>query len=242
LPPGILAFDSENKEFTSQPGESKLNFFFYLTNISPAEIVVTDVKGTCFCTVAQLPVALPWKVPPGGGGPLPFVFDLVGKSGMLFKTVTVTTDKGLKVLSVKVTVTPAPPVPMSEGTRQKNQELMKADRQLVFKGDCTKCHVEPLIGKTGKELYTAACGICHEAEHRATMVPDLHNLPKDTNAEYWNLFIANGKPDSLMPAFSQAQGGPLSDMQITSLVNYLVATMPAQGTNSRPPAVAPAKH
>lgn len=241
LPPGILAFDSESKEFVSLPGETKLNFSFHLTNVSTANVVVTDVKGSCFCTVAKLPVSLPWTVAPGSNGPLPFVLDLAGKSGTLFKTVTVTTDKGLKALSVKVTVTPAPPASMSEDMRQKNQELMKVDRQLVFKGECAKCHVEPVIGKVGKDLYTAACGICHEAEHRATMVPDLHNLPTDTNAEYWKLFIANGKPDTLMPAFSQAQGGPLSDMQIATLVDYLVATMPAQGTNSRPHVTAPAK-
>lgn len=241
LPPGILAFDSESKEFTSLPGATKLDFSFYLTNISPAAVVVTDVRGSCFCTVAKLPVTLPWTVAPGNGGPLPFVLDLAGKSGTLFKTVTVTTDQGLKALSVKVTIPPAPPAPMTGGTREKNQELMKVDPQSIFKGDCTKCHVEPVIGKYGKDLYTAACGICHEAEHRATMVPDLHNLPNDTNAEYWKLLVTQGKPNSLMPAFSQAQGGPLSDMQITSLVDYLVATLPAQGTNSRPPVAAPAK-
>ena len=36
-----------------------------------------------------------------------------------------------------------------------------------------------------------------------------------------------------MLAFAQSQGGPLSDPQIASLVDYLVATMPAHGTNSR---------
>jgi mono/diheme cytochrome c family protein len=233
LPAGVLAFDGESKEYITKPGETTASFLFNLTNVSPNEVTVSHVQTSCGCTTAQLP-PMPWKIPPGGTGQIPVTMNVVGKSGVVFKSVTIHTDKGQKPLMVKATIQQPDPQLMSAADRERNQLLAKADRQAIFKGDCARCHVEPVIGKVGKDLYTTACGVCHEAEHRATMVPDLHNLPNDTNADYWRLMITLGKPNTLMAAFAQSQGGPLSDMQVNSLVDYLVATMPAHGTNSRP--------
>ena len=80
----------------------------------------------------------------------------------------------------------------------------------------------------GKRAYDAVCGICHESPKRATMVPDLHNIKTATNVDFWHTWIAHGKAGSLMPAFSNADGGTLSDMQIASLVQYLSAAFPSQ--------------
>ena len=214
------------------------NYLFQITNVSPAEITISRVQPSCGCTTAQLP-PMPWKLPAGGNGQIPVTMNVQGKSGLVVKTLTVFTDQGQKILMIKTTILPPDPQLMTAADRDRNQLLAKTDRQVVFKGDCAHCHVEPVIGKFGKELYVAACGICHEAEHRATMVPDLRNLPNDTNAEYWKLMCTIGKEGSLMPAFAQAHGGPLSDAQITSLVTYLGANFPAQGTNSRPILVKP---
>jgi len=232
LPAGILAFDGESKEYTNQPGEMVAKFVFNLTNVSPEEVVISLVQTSCGCTTAQLP-PMPWKIPAGGTGQIPVNMNVQGKSGVVLKSVTLHTDKGQKPLMVKATIPVPDPDLMSAADRERNQLLAKADRQAIFKGDCARCHVEPVIGKFGKDLYTSACGVCHEAEHRATMVPDLRNLPNDTDANYWKLMVTLGKPNTLMAAFAQSQGGPLSELQITSLVDYLVANMPAQGTNSR---------
>jgi len=230
---GILAFDNEAKEYTTKPGEMLAPFLFHMTNISSADITISHVQASCGCTTAQLP-RMPWKIPPGGTGQIPVNMNVQGKVGVVLKTVTLYTDRGQKQLTVKTTITQPDPKLMTAADRERNQLLAKADRQAIFKGDCARCHVEPVIGKVGKELYTAACGICHDAEHRATMVPDLRNLPNDTSADYWRVMVTLGKPNTLMAAFAQSHGGPLSDMQINSLVEYLVATMPAKGTNSRP--------
>jgi mono/diheme cytochrome c family protein len=91
----------------------------------------------------------------------------------------------------------------------------------------------------GHELYVSACGICHDAEHRATMVPNLRMLARETNADYWKAMIVLGKPGTLMPAFSTNEGGPLTDEQITSLVDYLVKAIPsASATQAAIPAPA----
>ncbi|HEX5222676.1 MAG TPA: DUF1573 domain-containing protein [Verrucomicrobiae bacterium] len=232
LPADILVFDNEAKEYTTKSGEIIAPFVFNLTNVSSGEVTINYVQPSCGCTAVQLP-PMPWKLPPGGSGQIPVNMNVQGKSGIVMKTVTVHTDKGQKVLMVKATIPQPEAQAMTALDRERNQLLAKADRQAIFKGDCATCHVQPVIGKMGKELYAAACGICHDAEHRATMVPDLHNLANDTDADYWKLMVTMGKPNTLMAAFAQTQGGPLSDVQINSLVEYLVATMPAKGTNSR---------
>ena len=109
--------------------------------------------------------------------------------------------------------------------RKSNQQAASLDRQAVFKGDCAKCHAEPTVGKLGHELYQAGCAICHDAEHRAEMVPDLHTLKHPAGAEYWTQWITASKPGSMMPAFAKSHDGPLNEQQIASLVDYLMHTI-----------------
>ena len=232
LPDHILAWDSEVKEFNAKQGDAEARFTFYFTNVSKSEVVINSASASCGCTVPKMP-QLPWTNAPGATGEIPVTMNLAGKSGIVFKTVTVNTDKGPKTLTVKVAFEqPPPPVAMTPELRVKNQDLAKADRQAVFKGDCASGHVAPTRGKVGKELYAAACGICHDAEHRATMVPDLHALKHDTNADYWKTWISQGKPRSLMPAFASSEGGPLTDTQILTLVHYLSTTIPQHAVHT----------
>jgi cytochrome c553 len=153
--------------------------------------------------------------------------NLAGKSGTLFKTVNVSTGIGSKMLLVKITIRP-PVIPtLTDADRARGVAMAKVDRQAVFRGDCATCHEKPGEGKYSKALYDAVCAVCHEGEHRATMVPDLHALKTPTNLEFWQIWIAHGKPGSLMPAFATTDGGPLSDMQIASLATYLSLVNPS---------------
>jgi cytochrome c5 len=103
---------------------------------------------------------------------------------------------------------------LTDAERANGLAVARTDRQAVFKADCASCHAKPAQGKYGKPLYDAVCGICHDAEHRAeAAVPDLHNLKVPTSNEFWRTWIAHGKAGSLMPAFSAAEGGPLTDMR-----------------------------
>jgi mono/diheme cytochrome c family protein len=142
------------------------------------------------------------------------------------KTVTVTTDRGFKTLYVRTVIEEPLPGSMGAQDRMKNLRIATANRQAVFQGECATCHVTPALNKTGVELYQTACGICHEAEHRSSMVPDLANLQKETNADYWRTWITSSADGKLMPAFALENGGFLNAMQIDSLVNYLVGDFP----------------
>lgn len=193
----------------------------------PVPVAILEVHPSCGCTTAQLP-PLPWIIAPGTNGQFGLTVNLAGRSGMQVKTVNVKTDKGFTQLILKITILP-PVVPtQSEADRARALEMAKADRQSVFRGDCAACHVKPGDSKYGKPLYDAVCAICHESKTRASMVTDLHNIKTPTNVDFWQTWIAHGKAGSLMPAFSTADGGPLSDMQIASLAGYLNMTIPSQ--------------
>jgi len=182
---------------------------------------------------------LPWTIPPGGNGEIGATVNLEGKNGTMIKSLTVSTDKGSKELWMRITILP-PVIPnLTDTERARGVEIAKVDRQAVFKADCATCHARPVQGKYGKALYETVCAICHEAEHRATMVPDLHHLKTPTNNEFWRTWTAHGKAGSLMPAFSTAEGGPLNDMQIATVAAYLdmvIPPSPAQAITNAPPA------
>jgi mono/diheme cytochrome c family protein len=228
LPDSIIAWDSHDKSVTVDAGIPDASLSFSLTNVSQEPVIVTDVHTSCGCTTAQLP-DMPWTLAPGTNGVIDISMSLAGKTGTVIKSVTVTTDKGTKNLIVRSVILPLQTsTSLAPGSRERNQMLAQVDRQMVFKGDCASCHVASDKGMLGAELFTSVCGVCHEAEHRSTMVPDLHVAKQERNADYWRNWITNGKQGSLMPAFAINAGGILTDQQIASLVDYLLKNMPTK--------------
>lgn len=213
-----LTFDALHKQVVARAGQSNVVVGFAVTNVSAAPIIIRDVALSCGCSVASIP-AKPWTLKPGEHGQVTVTTDVRGKRGSLVKTAIVYASSGTRVLTYQVDIQE----PATPEERARNQALAKTDRQAVFKGECAKCHAAPAIGKAGKELFAAACGICHEAEHRASMVPDLKALKRPQGREYWLWWITHGKTDTLMPAFSNKEGGPLTEGQIESLVGFLSA-------------------
>lgn len=245
--PGFpLSFDATMKTQEAKLGQESSAFTFSLTNTSAALVVIKAVNSSCGCTVASLP-SKPWNLAPGESGNVQVNVDLRNKWGTLTKSITLDTSAGYQPLIIRVNI-PEPvktqPAAGVDMNRQRNMLVAMNDRQAVFKGDCARCHVEPARGKMGKELYTAACAICHDGPHRAGMVPDLRALNHPTNLEYWKFWTTSGKPNSLMPAFAKNLGGPLSPEQIESLSEYLSKNIPSRpaaflGTRNLPVAKSP---
>jgi mono/diheme cytochrome c family protein len=220
-----LTFDALTQEYHAQPGETEARFTFTVTNVSDVAVHVLTITASCSCTKAQMP-RTPWIISPHTTEQFHATMQLAGKPpGDNTKYLTISSTNGVKVVYAKAHI-PLPSAPSTMTDRQKNQELAKSDRQAVFRNDCAQCHVTPVMGKLGKELYDSACGICHDSEHRATMITDLGSLNHPVDAEFWRLMISNGKPATMMPAFAQSQGGPLSQEQISSLVDYLMTDFP----------------
>jgi mono/diheme cytochrome c family protein len=225
-----LVPERNEQSHEAQPGETEAVFTFRLRNVSPQPVVITDVKTSCGCTVARMP-ARPWIIPAGQSDELKLAFDMRGRTGLQTKTATVETERGRRMLTMNIRIPAAPAMAADPGARERNQALAKADRQAVFRGDCARCHVVPTIGLSGADLHQAACGICHDAKHRASFVPLLRDLQRPADRDYWRTMVVAGKPGTLMPGFSADLGGPLNRLQIDSLVEHLIATcaMPGGG-------------
>jgi mono/diheme cytochrome c family protein len=221
-----LVFDAETKQYDAKPGEMFAPFTFNLTNVWTNEVVITQVHPSCGCTTAKLPPT-PWHVPPGGTGEVKAQVNLAGKMGLITKTLTFFTSVGNRIVLLKVNIPPAQTGigGMSAADRKAAMARAAADAQAIFKGDCAKCHVDKGAKAFGQDLYAADCGICHESSHRDSAVPDLYAMKQSTGLEYWKTMISFGKPHTMMPGFALAQGGPLSDEQITSLAAYLNRTI-----------------
>ena len=244
--PTGLGFDALTKTVEVNDGAPDAVFTFAVTNISKEDITINSVSTSCGCTAAKLPQQ-PWLLHPGDHGEVGATMHVAGKWGKVVKTLTIASSQGSHMLTVQ-SILPDPNSPAGQRVveRSRNLQVAAADRQAVFRGDCAKCHVETTVGKTGKELYTAACGICHDAEHKATMVPTLLGRTGTFDEAYWNQWVRNGKIGSLMPAFEAKQGGPLDENQIKSLVGYLandflLAPVKLGAPSTPAPAPAPAK-
>jgi hypothetical protein len=107
LPQGILSFDADLKQIALREGVGHAQFVFNFTNTSRTVVVLERVSTSCGCTTAQLP-QMPWSIAPRSKGRIPVTLDVLGLVGKVFRTLTVTTDQGVKVLTVEAEIIPVP--------------------------------------------------------------------------------------------------------------------------------------
>jgi len=227
---GPFAWHTTVLEVAAEPMAKHVNFAFPVTNTSDQVAFIVGIQTSCECTVADLP-SKPWRLEPGEGGILQVRMNVVGRFGKVTKVVTVETSHGIQELLVTSRI-PITPAPFNVSARKMDLEAARKDPQTVFQGKCAACHSLPTVGRHGKDLFTKACAICHIAEHRAEMVPDLAQLGGKRNADYWRNLIVNGKPGTLMPAFSRGKNGPLEPDQVDSLVEYLLQAYPGSSSDA----------
>jgi mono/diheme cytochrome c family protein len=217
-----IAWDAMKKVVVAKPDDGVAEFEFKATNTSARAVTINSARPSCGCTVVDLP-ASPWVLAPGASGVLRATVDFAGKEGVLTKSVAVDSSAGEQTLFLQVDIPPA-----DETGRLRNRALAGTNRQAVFLGECASCHVMPGIDKQGEALFTSTCGVCHLSAHRASMVPDLFTARTHRDAAWWRTWIDDGKDGTLMPAFAAKNGGPLSNEQIDSLVEFALSHLPTE--------------
>lgn len=83
---------------------------------------------------------------------------------------------------------------------------------------------DPEVISQGGSIYIENCAVCHGEDGQgrvgATLAKDWPSIRPDLRVRET---IANGAPGALMPAWSQANGGPLSEEEIDALTCYILS-------------------
>ena len=99
----VIKFESTDHDFGTIKAGEKVNYTYKFTNAGTSDLIISDAKASCGCTV---PNYTKEPVKPGGTGEVSVVFDSTGKSGSVTKTVTLTlnTEKGNETLNFKANI------------------------------------------------------------------------------------------------------------------------------------------
>jgi mono/diheme cytochrome c family protein len=92
---------------------------------------------------------------------------------------------------------------------------------VLFDQNCVVCHGDQGQGRVGAALAKDWSGIRPDLTVRST--------------------IAGGVANTLMPAWSQARGGPLSEAEIDDLTSYVLTLVEAGSAQASPTVIAPAE-
>ena len=103
----IASFDKETFDFGTVVEGEIVKTTFVITNNGKSDLVVTDAKATCGCTVPVWPKD---PIGPGDKGNIEVSFNTSGKPNKQSKSVTLytNTEKGTEVVKITGMVTPKP--------------------------------------------------------------------------------------------------------------------------------------
>ena len=119
----VMTFDKTDHDFGTINEGDNVETVFTFTNTGASDLVITNAKGSCGCTVPEYPKNTPIK--PGESGSIKVKFDSSNKPNLQSKTVTITanTAKAREQIRIKTFVTPDPV------KQQQRDERMKARQQ-----------------------------------------------------------------------------------------------------------------
>ena len=101
-----VELDKEVHDFGTIKEGDVVETEFIVKNVGETDLVISDAKGSCGCTVPEPPKD---PIKPGDSAPIKVSFDSKNKPGEQEKTVTLTTntEKGRETFKIKANVTPA---------------------------------------------------------------------------------------------------------------------------------------
>lgn len=85
----VMTFEKDAHDFGKIIQGEKVSYKFKFTNTGSSDLLITDAKGSCGCTVPEYPKT---PVKPGDSGVIDVVFDSTGKDGQQNKKVTITAN------------------------------------------------------------------------------------------------------------------------------------------------------
>ncbi len=204
-----LQFDTTAYDFGVVKQDDPVKFGFKFRNAGKGDLILESIKTSCGCTAASSSSG-PFK--PGESSVVEASYTTSGKFGHTQKEIKVFSNDPRSPHSLMIT-----------GTVTEASHPMKATGEFLFAGSCAECHAKPAKGKQGKELYDAACFMCHDlpqSKGKNMIASDQNSLAQILKSDLKRM-IANGLKGTSMPGFATKHGGPLSKDQIQSLVDYI---------------------
>jgi mono/diheme cytochrome c family protein len=213
--PAMIQPDEVTHDLGEIPTDSHVEHTFYLYNVGGKPLILRKADASCGCTVVKLEKK---TLLPGESTALKVNLDTSLKIGRVKKTISVYSNdiKNPKLSLFLV----GKVLPNTQG----HGKIIVKDPQVLFHGECATCHVLKGKGKTGKALFQADCAMCHGLNAQGSVAPSL--LKGDYEnikfKDYIRKIIAEGSPrNPEMAGFSKEKGGPLTEADIDSLVNFL---------------------
>lgn len=206
----------ETWDFGSIKQGDVVKHIFIIKNTGTDTLKISNTQASCGCTTTMVDNK---EIPPGGEGKLQATFNSAGKMNHIVKTIyiysnDITTPNKTVQITADIQTAPAS---VHAGTMSSMVHL-----DGIFEGDCATCHADKGRGLTGKALYEADCTVCHGSKQDGKPGPDLRSpaMLKYQVSDYVKI-VSGGLDGKMMPAFSKANHGPLSDAEIQSVAEYL---------------------
>lgn len=210
--PPQMVFDSKVHDFHAVEEGVVVKHSFQVQNAGGTDLKITEAKSTCGCTTVTLGNAV---VPAGGHTSISVEIDTALKQGHVDREITVrSNDPKAPLVSLFLKADILDP----------HKSLTGSVQAKIFQGRCAVCHVNEGIDKEGEDLYLADCSMCHGFKAQGGFAPGLMRLNLDNKlvAKQVTKIITDGSPTHRsMPGFGKAKGGPLTEAQIASLIEYL---------------------
>lgn len=101
----VMTFKEKEFDFGTIKEGDKVEHVFTFTNTGNADLIITDAKGSCGCTVPEYKKD---AIKPGETSTMKVTFDSTGKPGKQQKSVNITanTANGNELLTIRAEVTP----------------------------------------------------------------------------------------------------------------------------------------
>ena len=99
-----MTFDKTVHDFGNIQEGQRVETLFTFTNTGKSDLVISDARGSCGCTVPEYPKNTP--IAPGATGQIRVSFDSSNKPNMQQKTVTISanTDTGRETIQIRAMV------------------------------------------------------------------------------------------------------------------------------------------
>ncbi len=99
----VFQFAEEIHDFGKIIQGEKVSYSFKFKNVGKSDLIITDARGSCGCTIADYPKT---AIAPNGEGTIDVTFNTEGKKGFQNKTVTLisNTQPNAKVLTIKASI------------------------------------------------------------------------------------------------------------------------------------------